>query len=299
MIVVISEDLNLAHSLYREHGNSYTLCEAAIETLGYIGRTAARAVPFLKQYLKDADLSHQSVAISLGQIGTVEAVAALIQASHDSPRIAEIGLLALGAITVDAMPLLIEALHSGTDQIRTTVAYKIGERHQVAASAVPALVDRLDDTYDTVIQYAARSLWLIGNVPYRAAPSLIRAMESRDEYTRRNVYRAFSRVIPRTPETVSLVLKGLQDDSYTAHEGATDALEYIGSDDLAVVLTLLADERATLRKSAVEILRRLGTPEAQSALEKARSDLHDDVRAAAVDALEYIRARNGTTNRLR
>lgn len=108
------------------------LCVVAIQALGLLGPAAIDAVPALFEALKDTDASLRYWAA-----------------------------LALGEIDAVAIPVLIKALSDTDFCVRWGAASALGQFGPVAKDAVPALVERLNDSHEYVRRRASLALSII------------------------------------------------------------------------------------------------------------------------------------------
>ncbi len=204
----------------------------AASTLGRIGPTAESSVPSLSKLLEDPVFEARvRAAWALGKIGSPDAVAALID-KYDTypsqPNAASVGLLQLGPHAMKAVPVMIRSMDRPNAHLRRELAFSLGEMG-AGTEAIPALIERLNDSEDSVVQYAARSLWKIGNVPPAALPSLREATQSKDPYTRKNVFRALSRITPMFENVLAVLMNGLDDASLDVRDSTRAELHVLGA----------------------------------------------------------------------
>lgn len=146
--------------------------EEAVRTLGEIG--TSEAVPALIQTLqdKDADFSSRCMAVwALGEIGTSEIIPVLIQTLQDGEIIRE-AASALGRIgTSETISVLITTLENKDGKCTREAARALGEIG--SSEAVPALIQTLQDKDGKFRVEAVRALGKIGSS--EVIPTLIQS----------------------------------------------------------------------------------------------------------------------------
>ena len=210
----------------------------AADELGSLGESAAEAVPHLIQALHDDyEPVRLNAAYSLGAIGE-PAVPQLIEVLGDengpTRRMAAYALAAVGA---PAVPALSEALQHTEDAVRIEVSYALAQIGDAAVPAIPALMERTQDDNVEVRRYLAEAL---GSLGATAAPAV--------------------------PDLTDMVAD--DDDKQVRFEAAL-ALAQIGpaaNDAVPVLAKALWDEDRYVRDNTIHALKRIDTPEAESAL---------------------------------
>ena len=210
----------------------------AADELGLLGESAAEAVPYLIQALHDGyEPVRLNAAYTLGAIGE-PAVPQLIEVLGDengpTRRMAAYALAAVGA---PAVPALSEALQHTKDAVRIEASYALAQIGSSAKSAIPALMERAKDECVEVRRYLAEAF---GSLGATAAPAV--------------------------PDLTDMVAD--DDDKQVRFEAAL-ALAQIGPAANAAVPVLakaLWDEDRYVRDNAIHALKRIDTPEAESAL---------------------------------
>ncbi len=210
----------------------------AADALGLLGESAADAVPMLSNALSD---DHEPVrlnaAYALGAMGE-PAVSALIDKLHDengtTQRMAAYGLAAAGAPAVTA---LCKALEHKNDEVRHQATYALAQIGSDAEPAVSVLMEHFDDSKVEVRRYIPEAFGAIGPNAAPAVPLLIDRLAN-------------------------------DEDVQVRFESAL-ALAQIGptsSDAIPVLQESLSDKNRYVRDNSIHALKRIGTPEAESAL---------------------------------
>ena len=215
-----------------------TVRSDAADALGLLGESAADAVPMLSEALQDDyEPARLNAAYALGAIGE-PAVSKLIEKLSDengtTRRMAAYGLAAVGAPAVSA---LCEMLAHENDEVRHQATYALAQIGSGAEPAVSPLMERTKDSKVEVRRYIPEAFGAIGPAAAPAVPVLI-DMLANDE------------------------------DVQVRFESAL-ALAQIGpasSDAIPVLRESLSDKNRYVRDNSVHALKRIGTPEAESAL---------------------------------
>ena len=210
----------------------------AADGLGLLGESAADAIPMLSEALRDDyEPARLNAAYALGAIGE-SAVPALIEklGSENGPtqRMAAYGLAAVGPPAVSA---LCEALEHENDAVRVEASYALAQIGSGAAPAVSALMEHAKDNNAEVRRYIPEAFGAIGPPAAPAVPTLIDRLAN-------------------------------DDDVQVRFESAL-ALAQIGpasSDAIPVLKESLSDKNRYVRDNSIHALKRIGTPEAESAL---------------------------------
>jgi HEAT repeat protein len=230
----------------------------AAQALAEIGPPAPAAVPGLSRALDDSEVEVRQLAVeALGTIGGAAAVSALVGAlgsTREETR--EQAAIALGGCEPADIPSPV----------------RVGD----AALVIPALTQALDDPVAEVRAAAADALGGAGVLPDVAVPALIRALEDPDLYVRASAARALGAFGPLAAPAVSALAEALSDDD----RGAPPPTR----------LLLSGTEPGVVRQRAAETLAKIGPSalDAVPALAQALGDPVDEVRRAALQALETI-----------
>ena len=221
--------------------------------------------------LDDEDVSVRSrAADELGMFGesAAEAIPCLIRALQDNYEPVRLNAAyALGAIGEPAVPQLIETLSTEDDVMRRMAAYALAA---VGEPAVPALSEALQHTEDAVRVEATYALAQIGDTVVPAIPALMERAKDEAVEVRRYLAEAFGSIGPAAAPAVPVLCDILtSDDDGQARFEAALALAQIGpgaSDAIPVLARAFTDENRYVRDNAVLALKRIDTPEAESAL---------------------------------
>jgi HEAT repeat protein len=210
----------------------------AADELGLLGESSADAIPMLSETLRDNyEPARLNAAYTLGAIGE-PAVPALIEKLSDESgptrRAAAYGLAAVGA---PAVPALCEALEHENDAVRVEATYALAQIGSTAEPAIQVLMEHSEDSNVEVRRYVPEAFGAIGPPAAPAVPTLIDRLAN-------------------------------DEDVQVRFESAL-ALAQIGpasSDAIPVLKDSLSDSNRYVRDNSIHALKRIGTPEAESAL---------------------------------
>jgi hypothetical protein len=210
----------------------------AVDDLGTLGESGAEAIPRLIEALRDTyEPVRLNAAYALGAIGE-PAVSQLIETlGVEDPIMRRMAAYALAAVGEPAVPALSEALQHPEDTVRIEATYALAQIGAPAAAALPALMEHTKDTCVEVRRYLAEAFGGLGPIAASAVPVLSDMLAS--------------------------------DDDEQARFEAALALAQIGpaaSDAIPVLSNAFNDENRYVRDNAVLALKRIDTPEAESAL---------------------------------
>ena len=144
---------------------------------------------------------------------------------------------ALAAVGAPAVPALSEALQHTEETVRIEAAYALAQIGDSAESAIPALMERTKDDNVEVRRYLPEAFGSLGATAAPAVPALIEMLDN--------------------------------DADKQARFEAALALAQIGpaaSDAVPVLANALRDEDRYVRDNTIHALKRIDTPEAESAL---------------------------------
>lgn len=123
---------------------------SAFNSLVQCGEHATQPLISVLNDVERNSLTRRLTARALSQIGSEEAIAALLSiAQQQQSEIRDGALRAIADIhpqARDAVLILINALQNEDEQVRTIAAYALGQLGENAREAVPALLERLDDS---------------------------------------------------------------------------------------------------------------------------------------------------------
>ena len=229
---------NLARHIEGLSSEDPSVRSDAADELGLLGESAADAVPMLSDALRDDyEPVRLNAAYSLGAIGE-PAVPALIEKLGDengpTRRMAAYGLAAVGAPAVSA---LTETLDHENDEVRVGATYALAQIGGPAEPAVDTLITRAEDTKVEVRRYVPEAFGAIGPSAAPAVPVLIdRLVNDEDAQVRFESALALAQIGPAS------------------------------SDAIPVLKDSLSDNNRYVRDNSIHALKRIGTPEAESAL---------------------------------
>ncbi len=224
--------------------------EQIIETLASLGSEAQEA---LREQLGEGDSDARAIsAKALGVLGDASVVPALQRACDDeSARVRAEALTALGTIgDAEALPTLLKGLEDGNSQARHAAAQALGA---LGGPALPHLIERLEEQGPNQLLIEA-----LGESQHRdAVAPLIAALRETEGVLEARTRSALSRIgEPAVPQLADCLADA---DSPTDLRKATvDVLARIGTPEaLAALVTMLWNENATLAEAAAERLERL------------------------------------------
>ncbi len=235
---VQSANGNLAKHIAALGDDDAAVRSRAADDLGTLGESGAEAIPLLIQALCDVyEPVRLNAAYALGSIGA-PAVPQLIETlGVEDPVMRRMAAYALAAVGAPAVFALSEALQHTEDAVRVEAAYALAQIGNPAASVIPALMERTKDECVEVRRYLAEAFGGLGPIAAPAVPVLTDMLAS-------------------------------DDDGHARFEAAL-ALAQIGpaaSDAIPVLAKAFSDENRYVRDNAVLALKRIDTPEAESAL---------------------------------
>ena len=229
---------NLAAHITALNDDDAAVRSRTADELGALGESAAEAVPHLIQALRDDyEPVCLNAAYTLGAIGE-PSVSQLIEVLSDengpTRRMAAYALAAVGAPAVSALS---EALQHTEDAVRVEASYALAQIGEAAEPAISALIERTKDDNVEVRRYLAEAFGSLGPIAAPAVPALIEVLDN-------------------------------DEDKQVRFESAL-ALAQIGpaaSDAVPVLAKALSDEDRYVRDNTIHALKRIDTPEAESAL---------------------------------
>ena len=212
--------------------------------------------------------SHAADEIGMFGESGAEAIPHLIQALCDVYEPVRLNAAyALGTIGAPAVPQLIETLGVEDQIMRRMAAYALAA---VGAPAVSALSEALQHTEDIVRVEATYALAQIGGAAEPAIPALMECAKDEAVEVRRYLSEAFGGIGPAAASAVPVLCDILSsDDDGQARFEAALALAQIGpeaSDAVPMLARSFTDENRYVRDNAVLALKRIDTPEAETAL---------------------------------
>ena len=258
-------------------------------TVVALGQTNAQMLQKLQQELGEKHYyTHKdfvaALIAALGQIGSPEAVAALINALGQGPwyvRAEAAG--ALGRIGISqAIKALISALHDEDGIVRGQAAEALGRIG--GSAAVHGLIIGLHDEDSYVRGEAAVALAQIGTP--EAVEELVKVLNHPDNFVR---WEATGACHIGTSPVVQALIQALHHPQNRIREEAAVVLGRIAnSQALEALVPALQDPDPIVREEAAEALARAGNPQTLEALMAALRDQDSIVRAEAAAALGRI-----------
>ena len=229
---------NLAKHIAALDDNDAAVRSRASDELGLLGESAAEAVPHLIQALRDDyEPVRLNAAYTLGAIGE-PAVSQLIEVlSDENGSTRRMAAYALAAVGAPAVPALSEALQHTEDAVRVEASYALAQIGDAAEPAIPALMERTKDDNVEVRRYLAEAFGSLGPIAAPAVPVLIEMLDTdEDKQARFESALALAQIGPASNDAVPVLAKSLRDpDRY-------------------------------VRDNTIHALKRIDTPEAESAL---------------------------------
>lgn len=256
-----------------KHQDPVVRCSAA-ETLGSIGSGAGEAIPLLTLLLSDKDYTvSRQVASALGLIGPA-AVPALTQVARGvDSRATEMAETAFSYLKAE--PEIVRGLahvlgnadeHAG---VRVFAAKALGKLQEKGGEATPALVHALGDPNNDIRSAATGVLGRIGPT---AVPALRAALTNADPRVRSGAATALGAIGSVAEEVIPALVQALQDEDGVVRIDVIAALDKTRATSRVVVRALIRvldqDKNDFVRLSAARVLNKIGTYEAEEAVQK-------------------------------
>jgi HEAT repeat protein len=225
-----------------------------------------------------ARLDKSKLEISIAENDKVRMYAAYLLATIDNSR------------TDLSVSVLTQTLKAADSYTRSKTAEYLRNMGSPAVSAVPTLIEVLNDEDSSVRSVAALALGSIGG-DENIVPVLIKALGDEDKEVRESVVLALGRMGKPAKEAVPELVQLLEDShSRTIRYYAAGALGKIGTPDVipALVKALNNEDSSFNRRGIIEGLKQIGTPDVIPALIRALNDEDWLVRFDAVQALKQI-----------
>ena len=231
-------DGNLTDHITTLGGEDAFARSRAADELGALGESAAEVVPHLIEALRDDyEPVRLNAAYALGAIGAPSVPQLIEVLGDENGSTRRMAAYALAAVGAPAVPALSEALQHTADAVRIEASYALAQIGDAAEPAIPALMERTKDECAEVRRYLAEAF---GSLGATAAPA-----------------------VPHLTDMVA------DDDDKQARFEAALALAQIGpaaNDAVPVLAKALWDEDRYVRDNTIHALKRIDTPEAESAL---------------------------------
>ncbi|WP_241481305.1 HEAT repeat domain-containing protein [Methanoculleus sediminis] len=217
-----------------------------------------------------------TAAAALVKIGEPAAEACIRALDSTDGEVEETLRNVLGALGEPAVPALIQSLTSGQSRIRSRVAIILARMNWEPWSDA-----------ERAWYLIAREEWMeLARMGSSAVEPLIRTLNGDDDRIRCEAAATLGEI--GEPAGVGPLVDALADEAVAPV--AADALVAIGEPAVAPVLEILENGGGAARENAVEVLGRLGTPEAVPAIVELVRTGEDRLHRKAVDALIGIGA---------
>jgi len=225
-----------------------------------------RRVPWVHFRTRNTVRLRAQAALALGRMGITAVAAApqLIAALGDSSAYvreqAEIALIAIGPRVT---PSLTNGLLAPTSTARCQAARILGRLGEAAATASPALIERLNDSYVEVRAASAEALGRIGQDPAQVVPALSRALHDPSGRVREQAAWAMNRFGGKAVLALPELIRALSDSHDAVRASAANALARIGASAAPAVPALVGNlhhASSPVRTSAARALGRIGFP---------------------------------------
>jgi HEAT repeat protein len=209
---------------------------AAAQALGEIGPASEPAIPALIEMLSECDRDTRvTAANALGRIGRKpdDVVPALLKVLNDEEEDGTVKTFAgqsLDEMAPAAVPLLIDALKSGSPTARRWAARALGEAGPAAEAAIPVLFEGMKDEDPRVRAAAIRALMDIGVPPNDVVPHLVEALNDGSPYVREDAAWALGQIGPEAKAAVPALEGLLTDEDEGVRKSAQSALARIAGD---------------------------------------------------------------------
>ncbi len=258
-----------------------SLRKTASDTLA--GMDAARVVPPLIAAL--AQDAYGEVARTLGRLGDVEAVPALLAAFEGATYVARQAIVEACGLLKDrrSLPAVLRAMKDDTSNVREAAVKALDQL--AAPESIPTLIDALNDTAPAVREGATRALTHLGPLVLQAMqPSL----ESGDWRVRLNAVQVLGNI--GDVRAVELLIRKLHDPAGNVCGAAITELKRL-SDARCIgwLLRALEDREPFVRESVADVLTSLGDSFTLPRLVLAESRLSPRDRAAILDYMRRVR----------
>ena len=201
----------------------------AADDLGTFGESAADAIPHLVQAMHDTyEPVRLNAAYTLGAIGepAVPTLVALLGDEEDTTR--RMAAYALAAVGEAAVPALCDALEHPEEVVRVEATYGLAQIGTPAASAIPTLIERTQDESVEVRRYLPEAFGALGPVAAPAVPALTDMLASdTDEQTRFEAALALAQIGPPAEDAIPVLADALRDDNRYVRDNSVLALKRI------------------------------------------------------------------------
>ncbi len=176
-----------------------------------------------------------------GDDGRSALVNMLQSENAEQSRRAAYGLAIAGK---EAVPQLIEALSSSHEQTVIHSIFALSEQRQLAAAAVPALNELFKQASAPVRRTIVEALGMIGEPVPETVSGLVRCLQDQDDQVRFMAGLALARLGKSAEAAIPELTLALEDENRYVRGHAAEALRYIGSEQANdVLIKFLFDSR--------------------------------------------------------
>lgn len=229
---------NLAKHIEELKDENPSVRSNAADELGMLGEAATDAVPMLSNTLRDDyEPARLNAAYALGAIGE-SAIASLIERLSDEKgstrRMAAYGLAAVGS---PAVPALCEIINHENDEVRVEATYALAQIGSGADSAVDSMIARAHDTKVEVRRYIPEAFGAIGPAASPAVPVLMdRLANDEDVQVRFESALALAQIGPASNDAIPVLRESLNDPNRYVRDNSIHALKRIDTPEAETAL---------------------------------------------------------------
>ncbi|HYF50923.1 MAG TPA: HEAT repeat domain-containing protein [Planctomycetota bacterium] len=246
---------------------------AAARSLVRFGKYTREQLPTFTEWLESENIALRKAALAaLAGMGAdarpamdVLVAAALSPSADSDAEMRKLLAVALRMIGPDAVPKLVESLKAKDAEVRARAARAIASMKDVAATAIPDLIELTKSAVDSDAQAGFAALQAMGNVAYHVAgPHLIETLRA-DAFAERRKWATWALgeiKIPPPPEgdklkVVDALMEALLDTDPAVCRGAHGALVGIGEAALPRLRDFLRIGEGETPYWAVRVMARL------------------------------------------
>ena len=210
----------------------------AADAIGRLGEPAAEATPDLIEALNDpSEPVRLNAAYTLGTIGEPAVPALIVKLSDPDAAARRMAAYALAAVGEPAVSALTEALQHAEDAVRIEATYALAQIGPAAAPAIPALMERTKDEATEVRRYLPEALGGFGAAAAPAVPGLTDMLDSdTDEQARFEAALALAQIGPAAAPAIPVLTTSLRDGNRYVRDNAVLALKRIGTPEAETAL---------------------------------------------------------------
>jgi len=197
-----------------------------------------------------------------------------------------------GALSKDAVPLLIEVLKEDNSDLKWQVATTLWYIGPASEPAVPSLIDFFKDRDPKVREHVAKTLGAIGPGAKAAVPALAGALKDKEPDVAKAAATTLGNIGPEAKTAVTALLETLKDSSndIETRRSVAESLAKIGAEPKRVVAGLAEAFRGSepnLKRSVISAIAKFGpnAKEAMPMLIEAIGDRDSSVARAAISTL--------------